>query len=233
MSEIKVPPKAMILAAGRGTRLRPLTDEIPKPLIPVAGKPLIVYHIEALAAAGVKDIVINVSYQAKKIQAALGSGSMFSVNIHYSLEPEEGGLETGGGIFNALPLLGENPFIVVNGDIYTDYPFSQLFKPLHGLIHLVLVNNPPHHLKGDFGIEEQTVVSESDMNFTFSGIGLYHPKLFVDCQPGIFRLAPLLKKAISQQMVSGEHYLGHWIDVGTLERLTEAEILLTQKIEST
>lgn len=230
MSDLKAPPKAMILAAGRGTRLRPLTDEIPKPLIPVAGKPLIVYHIEALAAAGVKDIVINVSYQAKKIQAALGSGNAFGVNIHYSVEPDEGGLETGGGIFNALPLLGENPFIVVNSDICTDYPFSQLFKPLHGLAHLVLVNNPPHHPEGDFGLSEQTVVSEGDVHFTFSGIGLYHPKLFVDCQPGIFRLAPLLKKAISQRMVSGEHHLGHWIDVGTLERLTEAETLLAQKI---
>src|SRR4051812_45843567 len=124
-------PKAMILAAGRGERLRPLTDKIPKPLIPIAGKPLIVYHLEALASAGIKDIVINLAYQAKKIQSQLGSGEAFGINIHYSIEPEEGGLETGGGIFNALPLLGDKPFIVISSDLWTDYPFTQLIRPLN------------------------------------------------------------------------------------------------------
>lgn len=214
-------PRAMILAAGRGERLRPLTDKIPKPLIPIAGKPLIVYHLEALASAGIKDIVINLAYQAKKIQSALGSGDAFGVNIHYSIEPEQGGLETAGGIFNALPLLGEEPFIVVNSDIRTDYSFEKLFKPLDGLAHLVLVNNPSHHPAGDFDLSPEGMVTLTKTQ-TYSGIGLYHPKLFAGCQPGVFRLAPLLRDAIVKEMVTGEHYAGRWIDIGTLDRLAVA-----------
>jgi MurNAc alpha-1-phosphate uridylyltransferase len=226
----------MILAAGRGERLRPLTDETPKPLIPIADKPLIAYHLEALAFAGVKDIVINVAYQAKKIQESLGFGDSFGVKIHYSVEPPEGGLETGGGIFNALPLLGEEPFIVLSGDIWTDYPFAKLFKPLDGLAHLVLVDNPWHHPQGDFYLSEQGLVKNifagiSPKNITrnFAGIGLYHPKLFEHCQPGVFPLAPLLRKAIEQQMISGEYYSGRWINIGTLRCLREAQALTMQQ----
>ena len=200
-------------------------------LIPVAGKPLIVYHLEKLAATGIKDIVINVSYQAKKIQESLGSGEAFGVNIHYSVEPEEGGLETGGGIFNALPLLGKEPFIVVSGDVWTDYPFAKLLRPLDKLAHLVLVDNPWHHPQGDFYLSEQGLVeniSEIDriktesMSRNFAGIGLYQPKLFENCQPGIFPLAPLLKEAVDHQMISGEYYQGRWINIGTLKCLTQA-----------
>lgn len=221
----------MILAAGRGTRLRPLTDQIPKPLIPIAGKPLIVYHIEALVSAGVKDIVINLSYQATKIQAALGCGDAFGVNIHYSFEPEEGPFETGGGIFNALPLLGENPFIVVSADVWTDYPFKQLFRPLSGLAHLVLVDNPWHHLEGDFYLSHEgfvRLIHTSDnvkLTRNFAGIGLYHPKLFLNCQPGVFPLAPLLNASIEVKKVSGEHYSGLWVNVGSPQSLAEAENL--------
>jgi MurNAc alpha-1-phosphate uridylyltransferase len=204
---MNIPPKAMILAAGRGTRLRPLTDEIPKPLIPIAGKPLIAYHLEALVSAGIQDIVINVAYQGKKIRNSLGDGREFGVNIQYSVEPDQGGLETGGGIFNALPLLGEQPFIVVNGDIWTDYPFAKLFRPLAGLAHLVLVDNPAHNPGGDFGLTAEEIVTLTQTQ-TFSGIGLYHPKLFENCQPGVFRLA-------------GECYSGAWVDIGTLDRLAE------------
>lgn len=223
--------RAMILAAGRGERLRPLTDDIPKPLIPVAGKPLIVYHLENLASMGITDIVINVSHQAKKIQDSLGSGDAFGVNIHYSIEPETGGLETGGGIFKALPLLGEEPFIVVSGDVWTDYPFAKLLRPLDKLAHLVLVDNPWHHPQGDFYLSEQGLMKNIEGGVTtrnFAGIGLYHPKLFAHCKPGIFPLAPLLKEAINQQMISGEYYSGRWVNVGTLKCLNEAQTLAMQ-----
>lgn len=220
----------MILAAGRGNRLRPLTDETPKPLVLLRGKPLITYHLEALSLIGVKEVVINVAYQAKKIQETLGSGEAYGLQIHYSVEPEAGGLETGGGIFNALPLLGKDPFMVVNGDIWTDYPFEQLYQPLDTLAHLVLVNNPPHCAQGDLGLQDKKILLNGPANLTFSGIGLYRPELFDGCEPGKFQLITVLKKAIAQQKISGEHYLGQWIDIGTVERLNQAEALLAQKI---
>lgn len=216
--------KAMILAAGRGERMRPLTDRTPKPLLPVAGRPLIEYHIEHLAHAGFKQLVINHAHLGDQIEAALGDGSRWGVSISYSREGAA--LETGGGIFRALPLLGPLPFVVVNGDIWCDYAFENLrARVLTGLAHLVLVPNPGHHARGDFGLHDQRVVSHAPVLYTFSGIGLYHPELFADCQPGAFPLAPLLRKAMDANCVTGEVYGGCWIDVGTKERLAEAERL--------
>ena len=215
-------PKAMILAAGRGERLRPLTDDLPKPLVPLAGKPLIAYHLEALAAVGIKEVVINVSYQAKKIQTMLGSGDQFGIQIHYSIEQEMGALGTGGGIFNALPLLGENPFIVINADIWTHYNFSRLFKPLDTLAHLVLVDNPAHCPKGNFGLRNGKITQNYPDHLTFAGIGLYHPALFAESQAGAFSIVPILKKAMAQGKISGEHYRGLWMDIGTVDRLNAA-----------
>ena len=219
----------MILAAGRGNRLRPLTDETPKPLILLGGKPLITYHLKALSLIGVKDVVINVAYQAKKIQKMVGLGEEYGLQIHYSVEPEEKGLETGGGIFKALPLLGKDPFLVVNGDIWTDYPFADLNRELDDLAHLVLVNNPPYRPQGDFGLQDGKILFNDSSYLTFSGIGLYRPELFADCEPGFFPLITVLKKAIAQQKISGERYSGKWVDIGTIERLNYAETLLVQK----
>lgn len=217
--------KAMILAAGRGERMRPLTDELPKPLLPVAGKSLIERHIEALVAAGVTDIVINHAWMGEKIETALGDGSRFNARITYSPEGEQG-LETGGGIFKALPMLGDKPFLVVNGDVVTDIDFSQLPKVPEGLAHLVLVANPAHHPEGDFALEGQKVQATGTAMFTFSGIGIYDPRLFADCHPGIFPLAPLLRQAMEQGQITGEVFGGLWIDVGTVGRLDEADKIL-------
>lgn len=217
----------MILAAGRGERMRPLTDELPKPLLPVAGKPLIERHIEALVAAGFPDLVINHAWLGDKIESALGDGSRFGARIQYSSEGERG-METGGGIFRALPLLGDQPFLVVNGDVVTDFDFQTLSKPLEKLAHLVLVPNPAHHPEGDFSLQGNSVTTTGSPLFTFSGIGVYHPRLFAECQDGIFPLAPLLRHAMSQRQVSGELYDGLWIDVGTAERLAEAEAFLAE-----
>lgn len=217
--------KAMVLAAGRGERMRPLTDDLPKPLLPVAGKSLIERHIEALASAGYVDIVVNHAWLGNRIEAALGDGSDFGVRIHYSPEGEQG-LETGGGIYNALPLLGENPFLVVNGDIVTDYDYRNLPEVPVGLAHLVLVPNPAHHVEGDFSLEGENVYSTGSSLLTFSGIGIYHPRLFEGCRSGIFPLAPLLRQAMNQGQVTGELYGGLWIDVGTVDRLAEAERML-------
>ncbi len=210
--------KAMILAAGRGERMRPLTDHTPKPLLPVGKRSLIEHLMAALADAGFRNLVINHAHLGDKIVAALGDGRNHGVRIAYSPEPE-GALETGGGIFKALPLLGEGPFLVVNGDIWTDYPFSRLPRQLTGLAHLVLVDNPTHHPNGDFGLEGTTVVAESARKLTFSGIGIYSPALFASCEPGRFPLAPLLRAAMARGAVTGEHYRGVWSDVGTPARL--------------
>ena len=207
--------------------MRPLTDELPKPLLPVAGKPLIERHIEALALAGFTDIVINHAWLGDKIEAALGDGSRFGVRIGYSPEGEQG-LETGGGIYNALSLLGDNPFLVINGDIVTDYDFSGLSGASDGLAHLVLVPNPAHHPEGDFSLDHENVRSSGSPLFTFSGIGVYHPRLFADCRPGIFPLAPLLRQAMDQDQVTGELFGGLWIDVGTVDRLEEADRTLAE-----
>jgi len=215
---------AMILAAGRGERMRPLTDHTPKPLLEAGGKPLIVHHIERLAAAGVREIVINHAHLGEQIEAALGDGARWGVHIHYS--PEGKALETGGGIFRALPLLGPAPFLVVNGDIWTDLEFSQLHLPEGLLAHLVLVENPPHNPNGDFALAQRFVLSQGEPRYTFSGIGVYRPDLFRDCQPGAFPLAPLLRSAMDVGLVSGELYSGHWSDVGTPARLQALDRML-------
>lgn len=217
--------KAMILAAGRGERLRPLTDHTPKPLLQAAGKALIVYQIEALAQAGIHDIIINHAHLGEQIEQQLGSGAHWGVTIHYS--PESDALETGGGIFNALPLLGDEPFLVVNGDIWTDYDYSQLQLAEGDLAHLVLVKNPPHNSKGDFVLQRGQVVEAEAARYTFSGIGLYHPALFAGCSAGAFPLAPLLRQAIGSGSVSGEFFNGSWIDVGTVQRLQQLSQMLS------
>ncbi|NLY17314.1 MAG: nucleotidyltransferase family protein [Gammaproteobacteria bacterium] len=213
--------KAMILAAGKGERMRPLTLHTPKPLLRVAGKALIEYHIEALAVAGITELVINHAWLGQQVEQALGNGSRYGVRIAYSAETEP--LETGGGIRKALPLLGDEPFVVVNGDVWTDYDFSELKGHADSLAHLVLVNNPPHHPRGDFSLVQGVVGPEGENKLTYSGISILHPQLFADCQSGAFALAPLLRAAMTQGRVSGEYYAGRWLDVGTTERLAEAE----------
>ena len=219
--------RAMILAAGRGERLRPLTDYTPKPLLTAAGKSLIEYQIEALARAGIRHIVINHAHLGKQIEQALGCGMRWGVSIHYS--PESAALETGGGIFNALPLLGEVPFLVINGDIWTDYDYSRLHLAEGDLAHLLLVDNPSHHSDGDFVLIDGRVSETEGECYTFSGIGLYHPALFANCTAGAFPLAPLLCRAIRSGRVSGEYYDGGWIDVGTPQRLEQLERMLMPK----
>jgi len=210
--------KAMILAAGRGKRMKELTDNIPKALITVANKPLIVYQIEALVRAGITELVINLSYKGEQIKQALGNGSEFGAQIIYSDEGEDH-LETGGGIFKALSHLQPDPFIVINCDLWTDYPYHQLPKTLEGDAHIILVANPSHNPNGDFNLCENNLIQSNPNPYTFSGIGVYHPSLFKACKAGYFRLAPLLRQAIQQEMVTGECYTGTWIDVGTPERL--------------
>jgi MurNAc alpha-1-phosphate uridylyltransferase len=220
--------KAMILAAGKGERLRPLTLHTPKPLVQAAGVPLIEYHVRALAAAGIREVVINHAWLGQQIEDYLGDGGRFGVSIRYSAEGEP--LETGGGIFRALSLLGDEPFLVVNGDIFTDYPFAVLDKPLNGLAHLVLVANPAHHQAGDFCLQQGRVSDAvvDQANLTYSGIALLSPALFAGCLPGAFKLAPLLRNAMREGQVSGETFSGRWVDVGTHERLAEVERLLAQ-----
>lgn len=222
---------AMILAAGRGERMRPLTDHTPKPLLQVGGKPLIVWHIERLVRAGITDLVINHAHLGAQIEQALGDGSQFGAQIRYS--PETVALETAGGIAYALNLLGNEPFAVVNGDVYCDYDFARLpvladrLKNNRDLAHLVLVNNPSHHPRGDFMLHEERVLptnAEADTLLTFSGLGLYQPALFDHIVPGSKApLAPLLRQQIALGKVSGEHYRGIWVDVGTPQRLDELD----------
>lgn len=212
--------RVMILAAGRGERMRPLTDHTPKPLLMVGGKPLIVWHLERLAAAGFHEIVINHAHLGGQIEAALGNGHRFGVSIHYSAEGEA--LETAGGIAYARPLLGEEPFLVVNGDIFTDYDFSALSGGLApGLLAwLVLVANPQHHEHGDFALLGDIVRTTGEEMHTFSGIGVYRPELFAPVAHGSkSRLAPLLRTAMDQGRVGGELFGGNWCDVGTPQRL--------------
>lgn len=209
----------MLLAAGRGERLRPITDTLPKPLVEVAGKPLIVYHLEALARAGVRDVIINLSWLGEKIRAALGDGSRYGVRIAYS---EEGPvpLETGGGIHRALPLLGPGPFLVVNSDVWTDMDFSRVLTLEEGAdARLLLAPNPPHHPRGDFGLEGDFVVEREGDRLTYTGIGVYRPELFEGCLPGKFPLLPLLKRAIAARRLRGEVYRGEWLDIGSPDRL--------------
>lgn len=221
----------MILAAGRGERMRPLSDRVPKPLLPVAGKPLIARLIDQLARCGIADIVVNVSHLGELIENALGNGTALGVRIAYSREREA--LESAGGIAAALPLLGDAPFIAVNSDVYSDFDFTRLDPAAHRLshtgelAHLVLVDNPLHHPDGDFCLEGGVVASHGSACFTFSGIGVYQPALFSSVARGAkAQLAALLREPIAQRRVSGEHHGGLWIDVGTPERLAQLERLL-------
>lgn len=214
--------KAMILAAGRGERLRPLTDETPKPLIKVAGKSLIEYHIDNLASAGIKDIIINTAWLAEKIHQQLGDGSNYGVTIQYS---DEGtAMETAGGIINALPLLGDKPFLVVNGDICCDFDFSSLDTLKDGIqAHLILVENPEHNPAGDFSLHQGLIKNSGDSMYTFSGIGIYSADFFAGQQSGISPLAPLIRNKCEDNLVSGQLHEGRWTDVGTVERLQELD----------
>ena len=217
--------RAMILAAGRGERMRPLTLTRPKPLLDVGGEALIEHHLRALAAAGFVQLVVNLSWLGEQICAALGDGSRLGVDVRYSDEGPEP-LETGGGIFRALPLLGPAPFLVLNGDVWTDYPYARLRECLRSgdLAHLVLVPNPAHNEQGDFVLRDGRMVEgEAGERFTFSGIGVYRPELFEGCRDGIFKLAPLLRSAARAGRVSAELYGGEWLDIGTPERLADLD----------
>lgn len=219
--------KAMILAAGRGERMRPLTETTPKPLLRVGEHALIEYHLYALARAGIRDIVINHSWLGQQIVDQLGDGQRYGVSIVYSAEGEPP-LETAGGIIQALPLLGDAPFMLVNADIWTDYDFRQLPQVLVGKAHLVLVDNPQHHAGGDFALDANSVRNEGD-KLTYSGIGVYSPALFAGLPVGVRPLAPLLRAAIDRGEISGEWYRGQWWDVGTPHRLQELDEFLAQQ----
>ena len=210
----------MILAAGHGERMRPLTDSIPKPLLEVNGKPLIQYHVENLVHSGMTSIIINHAHLGAQIEYYLGDGGRFGADITYSPEGDMP-LETGGGIFNALSLLGTDSFVVVNADIWTDFPFHTLPHQPKFLAHLVLVPNPPHNPGGDFSLTGAQAGVTSAPFYTFSGIAVYRPELFASCKKGAFSLAPLLRSATARQQVTGELYSGDWMDVGTPERLEE------------
>lgn len=226
--------KAMILAAGLGTRMRPLTEHTPKPLLKVGGKPLIVWHLEALRAASITEVVINTAWLGHKLEKALGDGRSFGLNIHWSHEPDGHPLETAGGIVQALPQLGHDPFILVNGDIWLRRPFTPLRTALQAgkQAHLVLVDNPPHHPEGDFLLacgERAPVAGQAyglssaadatGQRLTYAGLAVYCPTLFQGLPKGVRPLAPLLREAIADGNVTGEHFPGPWVDVGTPERL--------------
>ncbi len=212
--------RAMILAAGRGERMRPLTDIVPKPLLEIDGKPLIVYQIEALESAGVREIVINTGHLGEQIQYELGTGTSYGVDIFYSDEGENI-LETAGGIIKALPLLGEDAFIVTNADIFTDFDYCSLPVEPDFDAHLVLVNNPPHNLTGDFAFENGRITELGQKKLTYSGIGVFYPYFFENCKPVRTPLAPLLFQAAKEERLSGQHYSGLWNDIGTPARLKE------------
>ncbi|MFC5435705.1 N-acetylmuramate alpha-1-phosphate uridylyltransferase MurU [Rhodanobacter umsongensis] len=229
---------ALIFAAGLGERMRPLTEHTPKPLLPVGGKPLIVWHLERLAAAGVHYVVINTSHLAEQFPDALGDGSRWGLRIRYAYEGSTP-LETGGGMLNALPLLGNAPFIAVNGDIWCDADFSTLPAEPAGLAHLLLVDNPPQHPHGDFALGAQGIVrDEGGDRLTFSGIGVYRQELLqnwrevisevagAEMRPPRFRLAPLLRAAMTTEAVNGSHHRGAWTDAGTPQRLAQLDTIL-------
>ncbi|TQV74851.1 nucleotidyltransferase family protein [Aliikangiella marina] len=220
--------KVMLLAAGRGQRMMPLTANQPKPLLKVAGKPLLQHHIEKLRDAGLTELVINHCYLGEQIEAYFGDGQDFGVSIEYS--PETIALETAGGLKNAIDKLGKRAFAVVNGDVWSDYPFEKLTNSPHiealetnkSLAHLILVNNPPQNLSGDFGLKNSQILNNADKKFTYSGIGLYSPSLIETCETGVpTPLAPLLRAAADKNLITGELYPGKWTDVGTPERLNE------------
>lgn len=216
---------AMILAAGLGTRMRPLTNHTPKPMLKVAGRPLIEHHVCKLVAAGFQRIVVNHAYLGEQIEAHLQDGSQFGCHIQYSQEPEP--LETAGGIVKALDLLTQfdDAFCVVNGDVWLDMDYQLLSKHnLHNLAHLWLVDNPEHHREGDFHLQKGVVSTNGEgPKYTFSGVSMLHKDLFQQCEAGPSKLAPLLKAAMQRGEVSGEHYSGYWLDVGTPQRLKDLE----------
>jgi len=215
--------KVMLLAAGLGARMRPLTEHTPKPLLPVAGRPLIEHHLMRLAAAGFTEIVINIAHLGAQIENYLGSGAQLGVSIQYSREQQP--LETGGGIFRALPLLGEQPFLVLNSDIWTDYPLQQLREIKPRRAHLVMVDNPDHLTHGDFYRGADGLLSEqgSGNKLTYAGLAVFHRQLFAGCSDGVFPLRPLFVRAMRENLLSGEYFGGQWLDVGTPERLQQAD----------
>ncbi len=223
---------AMILAAGRGERLRPLTDSTPKPLIHVGKYRLIEYHLHALAAIGIERVVINVAYLADQIQSVLGDGSRYGIEIVYSPEPE-GALETAGGIRHALPLLGDDPFLVLNGDVLCDYPLEKITIATSKWMHLLLVPNPDHHPVGDFGLDyrtdpcDLTLPPGSEGRLTYAGIGLFRPRLFRHLKAGRHPLAPIIQQCIRRGQASGERHDGYWSDVGDVSRLASARSTLS------
>lgn len=210
--------KAIILAAGRGERMKPLTDVTPKPLLPVAGQSFLAHHLQALHAAGIRDVIINISYLAEQIRTAIGDGAQFGLNIHYSYEAEA--LETGGGILQALPLLGSEPFLIIGGDLWTAYPWQQLLQHdlQDNLAHLVMVKNPDYHPEGDYYLDANNKLHlEGPEKFTYASFGVLHPALFNNYQPGKFRLSEVLVAPMQQQKVTGEFYQGRWENVGTVQ----------------
>lgn len=219
--------RAMILAAGQGKRMRPLTDTHPKPLLPVAGKPLLQHHVEALARAGFTELVINHARFGDRIEEFLADGAALGVKIHYSAEGNSP-LGTGGGIKQALPLLGEEPFLVINGDIWTDFPLNTLSRTFPGQAHLVLVPNPAHHPQGDFALQDGDVSDSGQPRYTFSGIGVYRSSLFNSIKQRVFPLGPVLRQAMQNRQVTGELHRGHWFDIGTPARLAALESYLAK-----
>ena len=217
--------KAMLLAAGRGERMRPLTDSVPKPLLPVRGRPLIMWNLAALARAGIREVVINVSWLGEKLRAALGDGREIGVSITWS---EEGpvALETGGGILRALPLLGPGPFMVMSSDIWSDIDLGRVQLERDALAHLVLIPNPPHHPRGDFALEGSLVVERDTDRLTYANVGIFRPEAFAGCEPGRFPLLQVLRRAIAARAARGELHRGEWCDVGTPERLAGLEARL-------
>jgi len=217
--------RAMILAAGRGERMRPLSDRTPKPLLKAGGHWLIEYHLAALASLGVQDVVINLSWLGQHIQGALGDGSRHGVSISYS---DEGPvpLGTGGGLYRALSMLGADPFLLVNGDIWIDLPFEALRRPAGSLAHLVLVENPQHHPGGDFGLEPDGRVSSAPTTMTYAGVAVLDPRLFAGSGPGAYPLRPLLDRALAGGGLTGQRHGGVWSDVGTPDRLQALDALL-------
>ena len=220
----------MVLAAGRGERMRPLTDREPKPLLRVGGKRLIEYHLERLAAGGFREVVINTAWLGELIEPALGDGARYGLSITYSHERPEA-LETGGGIFNALPLLGPAPFLLVNGDVWTDIDLGALRHdpPAGSLAHLVLVPNPPQHARGDFRLERGLISEGEGLRHTYSGVGIYSTDFFAGCTSGKFPLLPLLRRAIAHRGLSGELHAGRWFDIGTVERLAALDVELSRE----
>ncbi len=226
--------KALIFAAGLGERMRPLTDTTPKPLLAVGGKPLIEWHLEKLAAMGIRDVVVNTSWLAEQFPQTLGDGSRWGLRIAYAYEGPTP-LETGGGMWNALPLLGDDAFLLVNGDVWTDYDFARLPREPDGLAHLVMVDRPPQATQGDFALDENGFVrSEGEHRLTYAGLGVYRPQLLNDWRsysadvsadetPPRFRLAPILRAHMASDAITGEHHRGRWTDVGTPERLAQLD----------